>query len=188
VGPLVYLVKGRNQMKTPTFAALAVLLTGAAVMGQNLGNHPNTISFDPAKGSPKATLAEASWLTGRWTGVGLGGETEELWLQSKAGSMLCTFRLINDNQVVFYEIVTITEENGSLTLNIKHFHPDLKGWEDRDKVLRFPLVKVTATELFFDDLTYRKIDDHEMEVFVLIHKKSGEVVEERFPYHRAVGL
>jgi hypothetical protein len=56
------------------------------------------------------------------------------------------------------------------------------------KVLRFPLVKATATELFFDGLTYRKMSDQEMEAFVLTHKKQGDLVEERFPYRRAAGL
>ena len=54
--------------------------------------------------------------------------------------------------------------------------------------MRFPLVKATATELFFDGLTYRKMSDQEMEAFVLTHKKQGDLVEERFPYRRAAGL
>src|ERR1700687_3556029 len=110
---------------------LAVLLASSLAADEK---PHNTMSFDPAKRSPKASLADASWLVGRWTGTALGGgETEELWLEPKAGSKVSTFRMTKDNQVVFYELVTITEENGSLTLNIKHFHPDLKGWEDRGR-------------------------------------------------------
>jgi hypothetical protein len=174
-------------MKRMKLCLLLVLLAVCSGADEKFTVHQNTMSFDPAKGSPKATLADAAWLVGRWIGAGLGGQSEEVWLRPQGGSMLSTFREIHDTQIVFYELVTISEENGSLTLSIKHFHPDLKGWEDRDRVLRFPLVKATAIELFFDDLTYRKISDQEMEAFVLIRKKSGEVVEERFPYRRASG-
>jgi len=45
-------------------------------------------------------------------------------------------------------------------------------------------VKATATELYFDGIAFRKLNDREMEVYVLIHKKSGETAEERFSYTR----
>jgi hypothetical protein len=152
-------------MNTAILMALLAVCLGA---DEKSSARRNTLSFDPAKGSPEATLADAAWLAGRWIGTGLGGQSEEVWLPAQGGAMLSTFREINGNRIVF-----------------KHFHPDLKGWEDRDTVRNFPLVRATSTELFFDDLTYRKISDREMEAFVLIRKKSGEVVEERFPMRRA---
>jgi len=145
----------------------------------------NTIPFDPAKGSPKATLADASWLVGRWVGAGPDDQNEEVWLAPQAGSILSTSRAVKSNRVEFYELTTITEENGSLVMNIKLFNADLKGWQEKDVVLRCPLVKVTPTDLYFDNLTYRKISDPEMEGYVLLHKKSGEDYEERFPHQRA---
>jgi hypothetical protein len=70
-------------------------------------------------------------------------------------------------------------------LRIKHFGPDLAGWEERAQAVDFPLVRLTANEANFDGLTFRLIDDAEMHVFVLLKDAEGEPREECFAYRRA---
>ena len=78
---------------------------------------------------PKATIEDIAWLAGHWKGNALGGVSEEIWSPPQAKSMMGSYRLIkNDTLVVFYEIVTITEDGQSLTLKLKHFNTDLTGW------------------------------------------------------------
>ena len=73
---------------------------------------------------------------------------------------MCAFKLVKDNKVQFYEICTISEENGSLMLRIKHFNPDLKGWEEKDETVDFPLVKVDGQIAYFSGMTFqRKSED-----------------------------
>ena len=55
--------------------------------------------------------------------------------------MMFSFKLVNDNKVVFYELGAITETNGTLLLQLKHFGPDFKGWEEKEESETFKLVK-----------------------------------------------
>jgi hypothetical protein len=77
-----------------------------------------------------ATLSDFAWLAGHWTGPGLAGAAEETWTGPAGGSMLGMYRLVREGKVVFYEILTLTEKDGSVVLRLKHFNPDLTGWEE----------------------------------------------------------
>jgi hypothetical protein len=134
---------------------------------------------------PKATIKDIAWLAGHWKGTALGGVTEEIWSPPMASSMMGSYRLIkNDTLVVFYEIVTITEDNGSLALKLKHFNKDLTGWEEKNEVREFKLVKKEKNKLWFEGMTFEVIDENNFRVFLAIQKKSGEVIEEIFPYKK----
>ena len=95
-------------------------------------------------------------------------------------SMLGMFRFVKDGKVVFYELMTIAEENKSLVLKIKHFNPDLSGWEEKNISQNFPLVRMTPTEAFFAGQTYRKLQDGSLQLFVAMKQRTGEVIEEEF--------
>ncbi len=51
---------------------------------------------------------------------------------------------------------------------------ELTGWEQKDVSVNFPLVSITTNEAFFDGLTFRKIDQDSLNVFVLIQGKEEE--------------
>ena len=87
-----------------------------------------------------------------------------------------------NEQVSFYEIETITEENGTLILRLKHFHANLKGWEEKDETVDFPLVKLEANRALFDGLTFEKISDDEMNIYVMIENNDGKAEEMKFAY------
>ncbi|MFN1835662.1 DUF6265 family protein [Balneola sp. MJW-20] len=159
---------------------LPLLLIG---MSLNAQSTMNTMSFDPQVGSPSATLDDIAWMEGHWKGEAFGGIIEEIWSPPAAGSMMCSFRLIIDGKVSFYEIVTITEENGSLMLRLKHFDDDLKGWEEKDESIDFPLVKVSPGKIYFDGFTFEKVSDDEIIIYVIIDNSEGSY-EKAFPYKR----
>ena len=73
--------------------------------------------------------------------------------------MVGYFRFVKDNKVVFYEIVTIVETNGTLAMRLKHFHADLKGWEEKDDMQEFKLVAVEGQTAYFDGLSMRRDGD-----------------------------
>jgi hypothetical protein len=135
---------------------------------------------------PNATIEDIAWLAGHWKGTALGGVTEEIWSPPQANAMMGSYRLIkNDTLIVFYEILTITEEGQSLTLKLKHFNKDLTGWEEKNEVREFKLVKKEKNKLWFEGMTFEFIDDNTFQVYLAIHKKNGEVIEEIFPYKKA---
>src|SRR5687768_8740792 len=112
------------------FVAIAILAGGSAAAAQESPlqqRTPNTLMAAADVPSPPATLQDMAWFTGRWTGNGLGGETEESWSAPAGGAMMGMFRLVKDGKVVFYEFLTLVEREGSLVLKLKHFNPDLTG-------------------------------------------------------------
>jgi hypothetical protein len=89
------------------------------------------------------------------------------------------FRSLKGGAVVFYEFLTLVEDGGSLVLKLKHFNPDLTGWEEKGESITFHLVKITPTEAFFDGLTFRRIGDRAQQIFLAIrNRKDGSIREE----------
>ncbi len=144
----------------------------------------NTLQFDKKNGSPKAKLADVAWIEGHWRGEALGGITEEIWSPPLGNSMMCAFKLVVKGNVRFYELCTITEQDSTLILRLKHFHGNLQGWEDKDKTIDFPLVRYTTNTIYFDEFTFEKISPNEMNVYVVIEQKNGKKEEMRFIYKR----
>ncbi len=136
----------------------------------------NTLHYNDEKGSPKATLNDLKWLSGNWKGASEMGNFEENWSEASAKSMLFSFKMWNDNEVFFYEIGHIVEKDKSLILELKHFDKELKGWEKQDEKESFRLVKIDGTKFYFDKITYEKIDDNHMIVYVLMEESGEELI------------
>lgn len=136
--------------------------------------------------SPPATLGAVDWLAGRWIGEGLGGVSEEMWAPPAGGAMVGTYRLLRDGKPVFYEFLLLVEEKGSLILKLKHFHPDLTGWEEKGDFVDFPLVAVEKEAVHFDGLTFERQGDGTLHIYLLLRDRaSGAVREELFRMRRA---
>ncbi|WP_411894539.1 DUF6265 family protein [Winogradskyella sp. A2] len=130
-------------------------------------------------------LANISWISGTWHGEAFGGITEEIWSEPSGGSMMATFKLINDGKVTFYEIEIIREIENSLILQLKHFGPDLKGWETKDETVDFPLKEITENKVVFEGMSFERISDSEMNVHVDIEEK-GKVETVTFNYKKEI--
>ncbi|MCK0109285.1 DUF6265 family protein [Flavobacteriaceae bacterium S0825] len=126
-------------------------------------------------------LENIAWISGTWHGEAFGGKTEEIWSEPSAGSMMATFKLINDGKVTFYEIEIIREVENSLILQLKHFGSDLKGWETKDETVDFPLKEITPTKVVFEGMTFEKVGDKEMNIYVDI-EENGTVETVKFNY------
>jgi hypothetical protein len=147
----------------------------------------NTFRLDALDNMPKATLSDVAWIAGWWEGTGIDASAEEVWSEADGGAMMGMFRLIEEGETVFYELMTIAETGGSLTLVLKHFNDDLTGWEEHDEVVEFPLVRVSDDEAVFDGLTYRRSGNDRLKVFVLAAGDDGSLEEMEFTYQRANG-
>ena len=126
------------------------------------------LSLQSGHQSPLATIDEVSWIAGHWRGEAMGGVTEEIWSPPLGNAMMGSFRLIKFNKVSFYELEAISEENESLILRLKHFHGNMKGWEEKDVTVDFPLVKLEKNMAYFDGMTFEKVSKTELNVYVLV--------------------
>jgi len=144
----------------------------------------NILTLDSLSTSPKANINDVAWISGTWKGEAFGGITEEIWSEPMGDSMMASFKLVSDGKVQFYEIEIIRELKESLILQLKHFNGDLKGWETKDETVDFPLVKITDNNIYFDGMTFEKVSDNEMNVYVLMHEKDGSTNEMKFNYKK----
>lgn len=166
---------------------VAVCLLAAVIASAQEPMTENTVRLAEGAASPSATLGGMAWLAGSWTGEGLGGHVEEIWSPPQAGAMMGMFRLLREGKTAFYELMTLVEENGSLVLRVKHFNPDLTGWEERDKTVDFAFAAMAGDRFFFDGLTFERQGADALTIHVVISAKDGTVHEEAFSYSRARG-
>jgi hypothetical protein len=145
------------------------------------------VAANPASGlQAKPTLSDLEWISGSWSGSGLGGEVEEHWTAASGGTMLGAFRLVVEGEVRVIEYLMITEEEDRIVYRFKHFRPDYTTWED-DRPLEFTLIEVSANEAIFHSevpdqsgprrLTYRLSDDGGLSVVVAGSDEEGNLDE-----------
>src|SRR5215207_2128187 len=94
----------------------------------------------PTTGLQTATTADLAWFTGVWLGDRAGDHVEEHWSTPAGGAIMGMFRWLHAGQVRFYELMTLESDGAELILRIKHFHPGLKGWEEKDESVSLVLV------------------------------------------------
>ncbi|MGE3467769.1 MAG: DUF6265 family protein [Pyrinomonadaceae bacterium] len=162
--------------------ALTTALTVACI-GQ-IKNTENTYKLMEGQESGKATLGDMAWLTGTWTGTGLGGFSEEIWSKPSGGSMIGMYRLIKDDGLVFFETLMIAERDGSIVLRLKHFNSDFTGWEAKDKTVDFKFVNKAGNRMNFSGLTFERVGDDRINIFLALRMKDGSLCEESFVMNR----
>ncbi len=138
----------------------------------------------PGAPAPAAALADLGWLVGTWEGEGLGGAVLESYSPPAGGQIAGHFRLLKDGKPQFYELLMIAEVGASLEFRVKHFNPDMTGWEEKAEVVRFPLVAVDKDVWYFDGLTIRRTGPDRTLQTVLIRQKDGSTREAGFTYRR----
>lgn len=169
------------------FLVLGCAVPAAAQDSRLQNRTPNTFMASSEVPSPPATLQGMTWFAGNWTGTGLGGMCEESWSQPAAGAMMGMFRLVKEGKVVFYEFLTLVEHEGSLLLKLKHFNPDLTGWEEKADFIKFRLLKIEPEAVYFEGLTFKRVGRDQLEIFLAIRNRTdGTVREERFDMVRQV--
>lgn len=146
----------------------------------------HTLKLSAGQKSPAATLAEMDWLVGHWMGNAFGGVSEEIWAKSAGGAMMGMFRQVNDGKTVFYELMTLVEENETILIRLKHFNPNLTGWEEKDKTVSFKYVGKKDGVIHFEGMAFKPEGKDAVTIYVAIGQKDGSVHEEEFRYKRVV--
>jgi hypothetical protein len=98
--------------------------------------------------------------------------------------MMGMYRLVRDSKVVFYELLTLVQDGGSLVLRLKHFNPDLTGWEEKQKTVDFRLVARGEGIVQFEGMSFHREGDAKLTVYLAIEGADGALHEEAFRYAR----
>lgn len=59
---------------------------------------------------------------------------------------------------------------------IKHFGPDLKGWEEKDQSEDFRFIKKESNRMYFDNFTFEYISENEVKLYAYFEDSKKEVV------------
>jgi hypothetical protein len=163
-------------------AVLALLLAGHAALAQSQHTE-HTFKLDDPENRPAATLDDVSWLVGNWSGEAFGSTFEEGWNPPSAGSMIGFFKLMDGDDVVFYELLLLVEEEGSLSLKVKHFNADFTAWEDKADYVTFRFIKSDDDAVHFSGISFYRIDEDTMDAYI-VFRGGEEVREEKLAYRR----
>ncbi len=127
-----------------------------------MGPHAGVVAQETRVGeagfaSPPASAGDAAWLIGQWSGEGIGGaEAHESWLPLSGDTMVGSFvQETPEGAIMFTEHMYLMAHEGSLVVRLKHFNPDLTGWEEKDGMVTFRLLAAEPCALYFNALTYR---------------------------------
>ena len=146
---------------------------------ENLTEH--TLKASVGDEAAQAELSQFRFLQGAWSGTGFGANCDEMWSAPAGDCMLGTFRMVKDGRLKFTEFCMIQKDaNGGVALRLKHFNPDFGGWEEKDKYVSFPLIKVEKNKACFGGLTYALQPDGSLKIWVAMKQEDGSFKEAAF--------
>ncbi len=163
---------------------LLVLLLCAPMWAQEK-NTEHTMKLAAGQAAQPATVNDMAWMAGRWVGEGMGGQSDEMWGPVYQGRMLGTFTHSEGGKPIFHEFMIVMEVEGKLVVRLKHFNPDLTGWEEKDKFVDFKFVAKKDGAMYFSGLTYMPDGKDGLKIYVALRNKEGALHEEVFSLKRA---
>lgn len=169
----------------PSFLIRSMLVVAVA-LGDAAAQSPrteHTYKLDDPDMRPAATLEDVSWLVGSWEGEAFGNTFEEVWNPPSAGSMVGMFKLMDGDEVSFYELMLLVEEAGSLSLKVKHFNADFTAWEEKEEFVTFRFVRKEDSAVHFSGISFYRVGADEIHAYLVLRGKDG-IREEKLNYRR----
>lgn len=156
-------------MRTRAFVATGVITGGAAVLALMMGFAEPMKKIDPSAAVPSSATADTpdseekkgdklaqvkieqlAFLAGSRRADMKGTMAEEIWSRPLGSSMMGCFRWVNKGGVpIVIEMLTISEENGVISMRIRHHDAQLNAKEDKDKPITLTLSKLEGTRAEF---------------------------------------
>lgn len=88
---------------------------------------------------------------------------------SEDGTMMGTYRHHNESgKIHFYEFMVMD----STGLRLKHFNPDMVGWETKEDFVHFELIAFETDKIILKGLIFERKSETEMEIHLDL--KEGE--------------
>ena len=144
---------------------------------------PHTFQLAEGEQPPDVSLDQVAWLAGSWEGEAFGSRFEEVWNPPSAGSMVGFFKLMKDDEVSFYELMTLTRDDGRLSLKVKHFNADFTAWEDKADFVNFKLVGIEENAVHFSGISFYRESADRIIAYIVMKTRDG-IREEKLTYSR----
>lgn len=162
-------------MKTKLISIVSLLVISTAAFSQEV------LTLDSTTVKQKHQLCELAWLTEYWTGEGLGGTCDEIWMPQMGNCMQGVFRYSRFGNIAFTEYMIIEQQlDSNISLKLKHFGENLVPWEENDKWITFELIKIEGTTAYFNGLTYSRKKDELTIKLILIEGEENWIEEFTF--------
>jgi hypothetical protein len=123
----------------------------------------------------QAGIEALAWLGGAWQGMFGEDRIDEHWSAPAAGTMVASFRWIQGGKLYFTEHITVQEELKGLLMCIKHFDPNMQGWEDSLESVRF-----WATVVKPGELVLMREDENKPPLWLVYALSEPDVLEVHF--------
>lgn len=131
------------------FIFLCVHSFSQNILFQNEKNHPINSSID-----------KMNWILGDWSA-------------NNSKSLMGVASIYSKDNIVLFEILSITEEEGKLYLRLRHFDSKMNAWEEKDQPKTLPLLKVKGNKYFFHGYTFEKIGKDQFKVWIQSDEKDN---------------
>ncbi len=107
-------------MRLSTLAVLAAVAVTTAA----------SATVRPAEPDARS-LEDLAWIAGHWGGDAFGGQIEEAWFAPAGRAMSGSFRLIQDDLAVMYELLLLEQDDdGEIYYRFKHIARGWEPWEE----------------------------------------------------------
>lgn len=139
-----------------------------------------------SQSSPTPTSFD--FLTGTWKTEHKWGDMTEIWSTVEGENLMCTFRCINDNKVIFYEWIIIESSPSGPVMKLRHFNPGSIAWEDKEHPHTYHLVSSTANQCVFESadkstrISYERVSPTNLVSYLEKKDENGKKVKETFDY------
>lgn len=135
----------------------------------------------PLAHAQKGTLADLSFLEGRWLGNFNGGPIEAAWSAPVADNIIGYIRMMKDGKPTMYELFVFEQTADGPVAMVKHFNPGMMGLEEKDKHDHYKFLSATKNEALFekDDASVRIVYERRSPTQLVIRrapKKDGGYV------------
>jgi hypothetical protein len=116
----------------------ALIALGCAFLTAAYANQADPVSAPSAKAvegdlgaavAPQITLSDLAWLQGQWSGSWGPRLATQTWSVPRAGTMVGTLQIVENDKTLVVEFVTITETPAGIEYRLLHFTPSLAPWE-----------------------------------------------------------
>ena len=132
------------------------------------------------------SMTSLQFISGSWIEEAEHHRCEEVWSTADGDTLMGMFRWISSEEVSFYEFMVIKVTDAGAELHVKHFHPTLVAWEEKERFQAFILTDLQPNRVVFaavqdpDEsevtggwLTYELTDRNHLEVCII--EASGNV-------------
>lgn len=144
------------------FIFLCVHSFSQNILFQNEKNHPINSSID-----------KMNWILGDWSATLDNSTVKESWSANNSKSLMGVASIYSKDNIVLFEILSITEEEGKLYLRLRHFDSKMNAWEEKDQPKTLPLLKVKGNKYLFHGYTFEKIGKDQFKVWIQSDEKDN---------------